>query len=212
MKKTILYTFIVLVSVGFLSAIWLTLKHKNDLNYYPDGWVDLGLSVKWESKNLGVKSPEQAGELVKWIILGPLSEYETRDSITMYAGLDNTASGSGQVITNMDRPAGWGLPTSDEFNELIEKCSWQWTELDGVKGYRITSNVPGYTTRSIFLPAAGYRNPDNNEVNEYGITGAYWTGSRTGNDSGCCLIFDSTHQFVDNKSLSSGLCLRLVCK
>jgi hypothetical protein len=104
------------------------------------------------------------------------------------------------------------LPTSDEFNELIEKCSWQWTELDGVKGYRITSNVPGYTTRSIFLPAAGYRNPDNNEVNDYGITGAYWTGSRTGNDSGCCLIFDSTHQFVDNRSLSSGLCLRLVCK
>ena len=133
MKKTILYTFIVLVSVGFLSAIWLTLKHNNDPNYYPDGWVDLGLSVKWASKNLGVKSPEQAGQLVKWIILGPLSEYETLDSITMYAGLDNTASGSGQVITNMDRPAGWGLPTSDEFNELIEKCSWQWTELDGVK-------------------------------------------------------------------------------
>ena len=212
MKKTILYTLIVLVSVGFLSAIWLTLKHKNDLNYYPDGWVDLGLSVKWESKNLGVKSPEQAGELVKWIILGPLSEYETRDSIIMHAGLENTVSGSGQVITNLDRPAGWGLPTSDEFNELIEKCSWQWTELDGVKGYRITSNVPGYTTRSIFLPAAGYRNPDNNEVNEYGITGAYWTGSRTGNDSGCCLIFDYTHQFVDNRSLSSGLCLRLVCK
>lgn len=215
MKEIILYTFIALVYVGFLSGIGLSThkikKQKDDPNHYPDGWVDLGLSVKWESKNLGVKSPEQAGELVRWIIIGLLSEYETCDSITMFAGLDNTESGSGQVITNLERPAGWGLPTSDEFNELIEKCSWQWTELDGIKGYRITSNVPGYTNRSIFLPAAGYRNPYNQEVIDDRITGAYWTGSRTDTESGCCLVFDSTRQFVDNKHLSSGLCLRLVC-
>ncbi|MBR6369502.1 MAG: hypothetical protein IKS24_00315 [Bacteroidaceae bacterium] len=215
MKEIILYTFIALVYVGFLSGIGLSthkiMKQKDDPNHYPNGWVDLGLSVKWESKNLGVKSPEQAGELVRWIIIGPLSEYETCDSITMFAGLDNTESGSGQVITNLERPAGWGLPTSDEFNELIEKCSWQWTELDGIKGYRITSNVPGYTNRSIFLPAAGYRNPYNQEVIDDRITGAYWTGSRTDTESGCCLVFDSTRQFVDNKHLSSGLCLRLVC-
>ena len=215
MKEIILYTFIALVYVGFLSGIGLSthkiMKQKDDPNHYPNGWVDLGLSVKWESKNLGVKSPEQAGELVRWIIIGPLSEYETCDSITMFAGLDNTESGSGQVITNLERPAGWGLPTRDEFNELIEKCSWQWTELDGIKGYRITSNVPGYTNRSIFLPAAGYRNPYNQEVIDDRITGAYWTGSRTDTESGCCLVFDSTRQFVDNKHLSSGLCLRLVC-
>ena len=213
MKKILLYTFIALVSVGFLSVIVLSahkiITQKDDPNYYPDGWVDLGLSVKWESKNLGVKSPEQSGELVNWIVAGPLNVYATDDSVTMFAGLE---SASDLKVINMDRPAGWGLPTRDEFNELIEKCNWQWTELDGVKGYRITSNVPGYTNRSIFLPAAGYRNPGNQEEINYGITGAYWTSSRTGNDSGCCLVFDSTRQFVDNRLLSSGLCLRLVCK
>ena len=216
MKKILLYTFIALFSAGFILAIVLSAhkitKQKDDPNYYPDGWIDLGLSVKWESKNLGVKSPEQSGGLADWIVIGPLNEYETLDSVTLFAGLYNDEPGSDQDITEMDRPAGWGLPTRDEFMELIEKCSWQWTELNGVKGYRITGTVPGYTNRSIFLPAAGYRDPDSQEVIDYGITGVYWSGSRKGDDSGYCLVFDSIQRSVDIRSLSGRSCLRLVCK
>jgi uncharacterized protein (TIGR02145 family) len=48
-------------------------------------------------------------------------------------------------------PAGWRLPTCAEFESLMA-ADRGWTTLNGVKGRRF-----GNKTRSIFLPAAGYR-------------------------------------------------------
>jgi hypothetical protein len=46
------------------------------------------------------------------------------------------------------------MPTTNQFQELIDNCKWQWTELFGgkINGYRIT----GPNGNSIFLPASGY--------------------------------------------------------
>lgn len=44
------------------------------------------------------------------------------------------------------------MPTLGEINELCNKCSWEWTEVNGVNGYKVT----GPNGNSIFLPAAGY--------------------------------------------------------
>ena len=46
----------------------------------------------------------------------------------------------------------WRMPTKEEYKELFEKCEWTEDSVNGVKGYRITSKVPGYTDKSIFLP------------------------------------------------------------
>ena len=48
---------------------------------------------------------------------------------------------------------GWRMPTKDEFQELVDKCKWEWTTLNGVSGYRVT----GTNGRSIFLPISGMR-------------------------------------------------------
>ena len=40
--------------------------------------------------------------------------------------------------------------------ELFEKCEWEETTLNGVKGYRVTSKVRGYTSNSIFLPCTSF--------------------------------------------------------
>ena len=41
------------------------------------------------------------------------------------------------------------MPTKDEFEELLEKCSWEIATVNGIQGYRAT----GPSGKSIFFPA-----------------------------------------------------------
>ncbi len=52
----------------------------------------------------------------------------------------------------------WKMPSSDQFWELTETAytNQEWTTENGVSGIRVTSLMPGYEDRSIFLPAAGF--------------------------------------------------------
>lgn len=47
----------------------------------------------------------------------------------------------------------WRMPTFDEWDELTESCDWNWTQQNGVNGYKVTNNMDKF----IFLPAAGCR-------------------------------------------------------
>lgn len=49
----------------------------------------------------------------------------------------------------------WSMPTSEQFKELIENCTWEFTGT----GYKVTtkSTDPAIKDNYIFLPAAGYR-------------------------------------------------------
>ena len=84
---------------------------------------------------------------------------------------------------------GWRMPTADELWELKTRCTWKGV-MDTIKidkrlteiiqkGYIITSNVPGYEGRSIYLPVTGF-------IGEYAWTGGlvvneresrYWTAT-----------------------------------
>lgn len=90
-------------------------------------WVDLGLSVKWATCNVGADSPQNYGGSYAW-------ESSSNDIATKKWG------------------SKWRMPTKEEFEELSEDCTWKWTTKGGVKGYE----VKGYNGNSIFLPAAGY--------------------------------------------------------
>ena len=69
----------------------------------------------------------------------------------------------------------WRMPTDAEWTELRNNCTWTWTTQDGVNGYRVTSNKTGYTDKSIFLPAAGYRY--DTYLSNVGADGLYWSSS-----------------------------------
>ena len=56
-----------------------------------------------------------------------------------------------------------------------ENCSWIWTTIDGVNGYKVQSKKPGYTNNWIFLPGAGYRSSD--YLYYVGSLGYYWSSS-----------------------------------
>lgn len=64
----------------------------------------------------------------------------------------------------------WRMPTKKEQDELRNGCTWEWAELKGVKGYKVT----GPNGNFIFLPAAGCRF---NSVLNAGSGGNYWSSS-----------------------------------
>jgi hypothetical protein len=67
--------------------------------------------------------------------------------------------------------ASWRLPTEKELYELESKCKWEWTTINGKKGYKVT----GPNGNSIFLPAAGYRR--GSSLYYAGESGFYWSSS-----------------------------------
>lgn len=145
-------------------------------------YVDLGLSVKWASCNLGAFIPfdyygghyQWAGtkdvsdtDIYHYYKNGPYHTGSDRDSgwtkyntDESYGTVDNKT-----VLESMDDAASvalggkWRMPTDAEWSELMntENCSWTWTTIDGVNGYKVQSKKPGYTDNWIFLPAAGRR-------------------------------------------------------
>ena len=89
-------------------------------------WVDLGLSVKWATCNVGAKIPGQSGDFYHKNYQGDAAHNEWGGS--------------------------WRLPTVDEWYELMDKCMWTVSAQDGVKGFKIISMV---NHNSIFLPYTG---------------------------------------------------------
>jgi hypothetical protein len=71
------------------------------------------------------------------------------------------------------------MPTKAEFQELKDNATWTSTTINGVKGYKVTSNVAGYTDRYIFLPCGG-RYESNSRVKE-GTYGYFWSRTRSTN-------------------------------
>ena len=47
----------------------------------------------------------------------------------------------------------WQTPSDAQLKWLIDNCTWAWDNINA--GYTLTSKVSGYTSKSIFLPAAG---------------------------------------------------------
>ena len=58
----------------------------------------------------------------------------------------------------------WRMPTEQELSSLNSKCTWSWTTINGIKGYRV-SGKGDYVSASIFLPCAG----------DGGSYGYYWS-------------------------------------
>ena len=141
----------------------------NDANHVHA--VDLGLSVKWACCNVGASVPEGYGGYYAW------GETEERGDYTWdnykYANMNigSNISGTSYDVAHVKWGGSWRMPTLDEIKELCNKCSWQWTEVNGIKGQKVT----GPNGNSIFLPAAGYR--DGTEVYRRGSYGNYWSGT-----------------------------------
>ncbi len=130
--------------------------------------VDLGLSVKWATCNVGATKPEAYGNYYAW------GETETKDTYSWdnytYPSRPATLPDNFDAATT-NWGGAWRMPTDVEWAELIESCTWTWTPLNGVDGYK----VQAANGNSIFLPAAGYCNGD--KVVKEGEYGGYWSST-----------------------------------
>ena len=185
--------------------------------------IDLGLSVKWASYNVGATAPEEYGGYYAWGETEEKSDCSwdtykycngTSTSMTKYC----TDNSYGTVdnknilepsddVAHVNWGGEWRMPRLIEIEELLNNCTWTWTTLNGVKGYRVT----GPNGNSIFLPAAGHR--DGTEVYSRGSNGYYWSSSlgSSYSDYAYYLSFNGGYYFLNYRGRYYGRTVRPVC-
>ena len=152
-------------------------------------YVDLGLSVKWATCNIGASKPEDYGDYFAWGEDETKSEYTEENSATYfkdnYTFLDAAKAKWGGT---------WRMPTAEEFEELLDNCTWTWTTQGGHDGYKVTSKKNG---NSIFLPAAGYRY--GSSLYYAGACGDYWSSTpyASRSDLAYSLYFNFSYRYVN---------------
>ena len=159
-------------------------------------FVDLGLSVKWATMNVGADSPEDPGRFIAW--------GWTSDSY--YSGTDKTLPLEYDVAHEAFG-GDWRMPTIEEIKELKENCSWTWITKNSVTvGFEVKSKING---NSIFLLAAGIVD----ELVHSEPCGYYWSSSiSTWGESSYAqgLRFSSGATDILNIPSSDGLTIRPV--
>ena len=156
------------------------------------GYVDLGLSVKWATCNVGANSPSDYGDYYAWGETSTKSSYDTDNSKTYRKIMGNIGGNSSYDVARYRWGGSWRLPTKAECQELVDKCTWTWTTQGGHNGYKVT----GKNGKSIFLPATGWR--DGTSPKYVGEYGNYWgsTPYERGTDGAYNLGFNSSYHYV----------------
>ena len=149
----------------------------SDPTLTPGDYVDLGLSVKWASCNLGASTPAGKGGYYAWGETSTKTEYSEKNYAYYKEGSGYTDIGENIAGTQYDAATvnlgkDWRMPTKDEVQELCDKCTFTYGEVDDVKGYYAT----GKNGNSIFLPCYGYKS-GSNSYNWNENEGSFWTGT-----------------------------------
>ena len=158
--------------------------------------IDLGLpsGTKWACCNVdddhSKQSPINYGGYYAW---GEVEEKDYYEWSNYQYWTDNNGSGSVEFneITDLGSDiAGtqydvahyqwgdsWVMPSMDQFEELLDNCTYEMTTVNGVKGGKFTSKTSG---GSIFLPATG------------GSRGSYWLSTLYPSDPSCAFELNVT--------------------
>lgn len=184
--------------------------------------VDLGLSVYWAEHNVGASSPEEYGDFFAWGETEPKSEYtiatykyydKTKE---IYINIGDDISGTKYDVARAKWNGNWRMPRLDEIKEIEKKCSWQWAEINGAKGYKVI----GPNGNSIFLPAASNKvvDPEDDSIRRFfnidcrGSHGHYWSATLHSyfSNRAIYLYFRSGNNFSSSSSRFYGLTVRPV--
>jgi len=182
----------------------------------PDGhhphMIDLGLpsGTKWACCNVGAVTLEGYGGYYAW---GETEEknvyndvsylyatgvdddndgwYEDYHSETGFSGvwqnLGGDVSGSQYDVAHVKWGESWVMPSADQIQELMDNCTYVFTNLNGVVGGWFKGPHGGM----IFLPSAGYRK--GNGLSHAESYGDYWSSTPNPSSAGnaYCLFFNS---------------------
>ena len=159
-------------------------------------YVDLGLSVKWATYNLGATQDNIVGDFYAWgetctkddFLMSNYKYFMKRNNwsdwpgLTKYCSDPHLAAAEEYVDNKMylddvddaviaNKGKDWRMPTNDEFKELIENCTLAKTWSKGKYGLKITGKTGYY----IFMPFNGYMSEKG--LSNDGVYGCYLTNS-----------------------------------
>ena len=188
--------------------------------------VDLGLSVKWANANLGAAGEAQIGWGYAWgevpSSLTGKDKYDwntykwcngSYNSLTKYNN-----NGSYGVVDNLMQLAieddiahaylggNWRMPTFEEMQELMERCTWT-PKFSSYTSYYI---VTGPNGNSILMNLTGYM--QGNKMLSLDERGAYWTSTLNPYDPSTAkvLSFNTSNIYIDSEQRRWGLNVRPV--
>lgn len=169
-KRSIITAFIVLAGIIICACIYeyIEYKKKHPTLYTTEirnrKAVDLGLSVKWATCNIGANKPEEYGNYYGWgeptgtdvydyyntpvYIL--YKRFPVRETEIPPYSIVNTS----MDIANYNWGGKWRMPTQKEVQELIDNCEIQYYESKGIKQIKVT----GPNGNFIIIPSAGFVN------------------------------------------------------
>lgn len=144
-------------------------------------WVDLALpsGTKWATCNIGSTYPEDYGIHYAWgeVISATIRSSE-KNELEDERVTQNIAGDVRYDAATLTWGSAWTIPTKEQFEELLDNCTWEWTTMCRRNGYKVTSKING---NWIFIPAAGkftrhvdYEYNIPSDIDEYGV---YWTAT-----------------------------------
>lgn len=168
-------------------------------------YVDLGLSAWWATCNVGASSPSEYGSYFAWGETTSKWDFENTYTLNDSPNIGKDISGTKYDAANVNWGNDWCMPTKSQWEELISKCSWEWTTQSNHKGWKIT----GPSGQSIFLPAAGWY------LGKYGNTIAetyckYWSSTLSYEYSFNAYAYDGQDRDMDDYATDYGMTIRPV--
>ncbi len=154
-------------------------------------YIDMGVSVLWANCNLGAQTPTEIGDGYGWGEITPRQNRSWADykwclgnpeTIFKYTLSRDFPDADGKRVLESEDDAAtaalggsWRTPTEADYNELIRNCTYIKTTVEGQEGFLLTSTVPGFEDKSLFLPDVSYWTSELcTESSKCAKTFAYW--------------------------------------
>ena len=202
---------IVLIFLAICAIVFNVYAQNDIINGY--SYVDLGLSVKWATRNLGYSSHYSWGENDR------KATYHRNNCHTCDKRMSDISGNASYDAARANWGGSWRIPTKAEMEELVTKCTWTWTtqrvwnnesgRSEETAGYKVT----GPNGNSIFLPVTdGSVNASSLDFADKDAHGYYWTSTPHFCSDGTAyiLIFNSSGYSVYSHQRHFGLAIRPV--
>ena len=189
-------------------------------------WVDLGLSVKWATCNIGATMPGEYGSYFAWGETKPKTDYRwssyvwcngTNITLTKYCTSSDYGVVDNKITLAPEDDAAtvnlgelWRTPSIEEWHELYIQCNWEWEYQNGSYGYKITSS----NGNSIFLPFGGCKVGTHQTPMNEGSYGYYMSNSLVSDEphSAYILYLEPEWYGEERYARQTGLSIRPVHK
>lgn len=122
--------------------------------------LDLPSGTYWASCNVGASKPEEIGDYFAWGETVPKDSYSWSNYVHCDGSeatchdIGSDIAGTIYDVAHARWGEGWHMPSLEQWQEVINNCTWSKVSLSGISCLKLTSNKNG---NSIYLPFTGVK-------------------------------------------------------